>query len=148
MYGVRAIGSAFGFSTACREFNASGTFAVNDFVKDDGSTGEITVATATHKILGVANEAGTAASTGVQVNVTPYLMVIMDNDNDSDTFVATHVNQWGDFTGATQLMQVDTSDLSTTVAQLLCLEYNPQGYGFDSDISIGKFMVEEQYMKT
>ena len=148
MTGVRAIGSAFGFSPACREFNASGTFAARDFVKDDGSTGEITVATATHKILGVANEAGTSSSTDVQVNVTPYLMVLMDNDNEATTFAATHVNEWADFIGATGAMYVDSSSHSTTVAQLLCLAYNPQGYGLDSDTSIGKYMVEEQYMKT
>jgi len=143
MYGARYEGSLIGCDPVLREYNASGTFAINDFVMDDGSTGEITVATATSSILGIAQEAATAASTGVLVNITPFAKVLMDNDNAADTFAATHVNQWGDFTGATSLMQVDTSDISSTKAQLLVLEYNPQNMGYDSDTSIGLFMVAE-----
>lgn len=146
MYGARPVGSLLGISDIVREYNASGTFAQNDFVMDDGSTGEITVATAGSKILGVALEAGTSASTGVQVNVTPLLEVIMDNDNDSATFAATNVFNYGNFIGATGAMQVDTSSLSTTVAQLLCAEYNPQGYDLDSDTSIGKFQIVESHL--
>lgn len=144
MYGARYIGSMTSLSPVLMEFNASGTFAKNDYVIFDGSTGEIAVATAGVSILGIAHEAATSASTGVQVNVTPYMIVLMDNDNDSETFAVTHVGEWGDFTGATSVMVVDSNTLSSTKATLQCLAYNPQGYGFDSDTSIGKFIVVER----
>jgi hypothetical protein len=144
MTGAKVIGSLAGIDRVHMEFNAAGTFAASDFVKFDGSTGEIVVATAGASILGVAREAGVAASTGVQVDVTPLMVVLMDNDNDAETFAATHVGEWGDFTGATGAMVVNSNTLSTTRAQLQVLAYNPQGYGFDSDTSIGKFLVAER----
>jgi len=134
-----------GLPDVLMEYNAAGTFALNDFVKFDGSTGELVVATAGASILGVSKEAATSASTGVSVNVTPFLQVIMDNDNDAETFAATHVGEWADFTGATEAMQVDTNTTSTTKAQLLVLEYNPQGESYDDDTSIGKYMVAESW---
>jgi len=143
MTGVRPVGSMMGISDVLIEFNAGGTFAAQDFVAFDGS-GEITVATAGNRILGVALEAGASGTDNVLVNITPYMMVIMDNDNDSDTFAATDVGLYGNFVGATGAMQVDTDTISSSVAQLLTLEYNPQGYGLDSDTSIGKFIVFER----
>ncbi len=125
------------------EFNASGTFAANDLVMTDGSTGEIAVATAGSRLTGVALEAAISTSTGVAVNVTPFLKGIMDNDNDTETFAATHVLEWGNFIGGTGVMQVDSNTLSSSVAQLMCLEYNPKGHGYDSDTSIGMFMISE-----
>jgi len=126
------------------EFNAAGTFAAGDFVMLDGSTGEVVVATAGSSILGVALEAATNASTKVMVDITPGMVVLMDNDNDTETFAATHVGEWGDFIGATGAMQINSNTLSSTKAQLQCLEYNPQGYGLDSDTSIGLFYVAER----
>lgn len=148
MYGFIPKGSKVGLSDAFMEFNAAGTFAANDFVMPDGSTGEIVVATAGSQILGVAYEAATAASTGVQVNITPWLVGLMDNDNDAETFAATHVGEYGDFTGGTGAMQVDSNTLSTTPAQLVCLKYNPQGYGsaWDDDTSIGLFQIYEHHL--
>lgn len=144
MYGARVIKSLAGIDRVHMEFNAAGTFAASDFVMLDGSTGEVVVATAGSSILGVAREAATNASTGVQVDITPYMMVLMDNDNDAETFAATHVGEWGDFTGGTGAMQINSNTLSTTKAQLQCLAYNPKGYGFDSDTSIGLFLVAER----
>jgi hypothetical protein len=144
MYGARVIKSLIGADRVHMEFNASGTFAASDFVIFDGSTGEVTVATNGVSILGVAREAATNASTNVSIDISPYMVVLMDNDNDAETFAATHVGEWGDFTGATGAMQVDSNTLSTTKAQLQCLAYNPQGYGYDSDTSIGLFLVTER----
>jgi hypothetical protein len=144
MYGVRVIKSLSGQDRIHMEFNASGTFAANDFVIFDGSTGEVTVATAGNSILGVAKEAATSASTGVLIDITPMMVVLMDNDNDTETFAATHVGEWGNFIGGTGAMVVDSNTLSSTKAQLQCLAYNPQGYGLDSDTSIGKFFVAER----
>lgn len=146
MNGAIPVGSLLGVSDVIREFNAAGTFAQNDFVMDDGSTGEIVVATAGSKILGVAMEAGTSASTGVQVNITPFLEVIMDNDQVGGDAAATNILNYADFVGATGAMKVDTSTLSTTVAELVFVEFNPQGYGFDADESIGKFQIVESHL--
>jgi len=144
MYGAKVVGSLWGLDRVSREFNAAGTFAAGDFVMLDESTGEVVVATAGSSILGVANEAATNASTKVSVDITPGMLVLMDNDNAVETFAATHVGEWGDFTGGTGAMQVDSNTLSSTKAQVQCLEYNPQGYGFDSDTSIGLFFVAER----
>lgn len=133
-----------GIDRVHKEFNAAGTFAANDFVMFDGSTGELVVATAGSSILGVAREAATNASTNVSVDITPMMLVLMDNDNDTETFASTHIGEWGDFTGGTGAMQVNSNTLSTTKAQLQVIEYNPQGYGFDSDTSIGLFLVAER----
>ena len=146
MTGARPVGSLLGISDILKEYLGGGTFAAQDLVMMDGS-GEAIVATATSLLLGVANEAGTASSTGVQINITPYLQVIMDNDNDSTTFTAAHVGEYADFVGATAAMYVDSSSHSvTTRAELWCLEYNPQGYGLDSDVSIGKYAIVESYL--
>jgi len=144
MYGAKIVKSLVGADRVHMEFNAAGTFAVNDFVMLDGSTGEVVVATAGSSILGLAKEAATNASTGVSVDITPYMVVLMDNDNDTETFAATHVGEWGDFVGGTGAMQVNSNTLSSTKAQLQCMAYNPQGYGFDSDTSIGLFLVAER----
>jgi hypothetical protein len=143
--GAKAVGSLGPFSSVFIERDGGGTFAKEDFVKSDGS-GEVVVGTAGATILGVANEAGTSSSENVQINVTPYLVVIMDNDEVGGAFAATNVGDYGDFIGGTGAMQVDTSDLSTTKAQLYTLAYNPQGFGFDADTSVGKFLVVETEM--
>jgi hypothetical protein len=66
----------------------------------------------------------------------------MDNDNDTDTFAATDVGNYYDIVGTTGIMQVDTTTHATT-GQLLAVEYNPQGFGADSDTSLGLFCIAE-----
>ena len=144
MTGARVIKSLAGLDRIHMEFNAAGTFAANDFAIFDGSTGEVVVATAGNSILGVAREAATNASTNVSIDITPFMVVLMDNDNDTETFAATHIGEWGDFVGGTGAMVINSNTLSSTKAQLQCLAYNPQGYGYDSDTSIGKFFVAER----
>jgi hypothetical protein len=145
MYGARVIKSLSGADRVHMEFNAGGTFAANDFVKFD-SSGEIVVGTAGNGILGVAVEAGASGTDNVLIDISPYMVVLMDNDNDSHTFDAGDVGHTGNFTGGTGAMQVDTSDLADTVGQLRCLAYNPQGYGYDDDTSIGLFFVIERML--
>ena len=143
MTGVRVIKSHSGGDRVHMEFNGGGTFAANDFVKFDDS-GEIVVGTATHGILGVAKEAGTSSIDNILVDITSDMMVLMDNDQDAATFASTDVGLCADFIGATGAMQIDTSDLSSTIAQLRCASYNPQGYEYDDDVSIGLFYVVER----
>jgi len=143
MTGARVIKSLSGGDRVFMTFNAGGTFAAGDFVKFDDS-GEIVVATAGAGILGVAMEAGVDGTDGVSVDVTSDMVVLMDNDNAADTFVSTDVGLCGDFTGGTGAMVMDTSSLSSTVAGLRCIAYNPQGYGSDSDTSVGLFYVCER----
>ncbi len=143
-YGFKPCGSLLGISDVILEFNGGGTFAKFDLLTMDGS-GEVIISDAADtQNVGVALEAGTSSSTGVQVNVTPMLCVIADNDNDSTTFAAAHVGEFADVIGATGAMGIDSSSHSdTTAATMLCLEYNPQGFGVDSDTSIGKYMLFE-----
>jgi hypothetical protein len=143
MYGARVIKSLSGADRVHMEFNGGGTFAANDFVKFDDS-GEIVVGTGGTGILGVAVEAGTSSTDDILVDISPHMVVLMDNDNDSDTFAATDVGLCGDFTGGTGAMQADTDSFSSTIAGLRCLAYNPQGYGHDDDTSIGLFFVNER----
>ena len=143
MYGVRVIKSLSGADRVHIEFNAGGTFAANDFVKFDDS-GEIVVGTAGAGILGVAREAATTGTDDVQVDISPDMIVLMDNDNDGDTFVVTDIGLCGDFVGGTGAMQADTSSFSNTIANMRCIGYNPQGYGYDTDTSIGLYYVTER----
>lgn len=143
MYGARVIKSLSGADHVHMEFNASGTFAANDFVKFDDA-GEIEVGAGASAILGVTREAGASGTDNVLVDISPHMVVLMDNDNDGATFAATDIGDYADFTGSTGAQVVDTSGLGTTVANLRCLEYNPQGYGLDSDTSIGLFFVVER----
>lgn len=144
MYGARVIKSLSGGDRVHMEFDAGGTFAANDFVKFDDS-GEVVVGTAAAGILGVAREAGTSSTDNVLIDITMDMVVLMDNDLDSDTsFAKADIGLYGDFVGGTGAMQINTDTLGTTITGLLCLKNNPQGYGYDSDTSIGLFYVMER----
>ena len=142
MYGAIPVGSIAATSDVVKGFNAGGTFAANDTVMF--SSGELVVGTATSSLLGIALEAATSASTDVKVNMTPGLRVIMDNDQDSDTFAVTDVGLYGDLVGATGVQQINTDTISSTPATFFVLEFNPQGFNLDTDTSIGLFTLHEQ----
>lgn len=152
MYGARPRGSYWGLSSVYRDFIGGGTFAKYDLVMPQGTTvgtgGEIVVATAgAFNILGVAMETGANAVAGTKVDITPGLLVLMDNDNDTNTFDAGYVGQVADFIGGTGAIQVDTSSHVTGVsgvANLFCVAYNPQGMGMNADTSIGLYVVKER----
>ena len=143
MVGARTTGSLFGVASTLIERNSAGTFAADDLVKGDGSSGEAVVATAGSLVLGVAVESATSASTGVQIDATFASTVLMDNDNTGTTFAATHVDRYVDMIGGTGAIVIDTSSVNTTVATFKYLEYNPQGYGLDSDTSIARLLIME-----
>jgi hypothetical protein len=150
MYGARPLGSFIGLSTLLANVKAGGTFAKYDLVMWQGSTigqadGQVIIATAgAGRIYGVALEAGTDNETGLQVDITPAMVVLMDNDNNANTFDATMEGQKADCIGATGAMLVDTSSHAVGSAELHCLQYNPKGYGMDSDTSIGKYLIHER----
>jgi hypothetical protein len=109
--------------------------------------GYVNLAGGTERIFGVANETvvGNAAATS-QVEIIVARegdLYLVDNDNDSTTFAATHPGTYFDTTGTTGAVQVDTSS-TTTSGQLLCVEYNPKGLGVDSDTSMGLFTIAER----
>lgn len=138
-------GSGLGFSDYIREFDSNATLAASDLVNLE--SGQLEVASTGDWIGGQVLEAATSSSTGVQVNVTRGLRVVMDNDNVGTTFAATHEGQRFDITGATGAQLVDTSTADATYTgpggQLVCLEYNPQFVrgDLDTDTSVGLFMI-------
>lgn len=137
-----------GLSETALAFDSNVTSAQFDLVNIQ--SGQVEIADAGERIAGYNNQktAVTSASSDVEVVMVPFLVVIMDNDNDGTTFAATHVGDAFDITGGTGAQIVDTStttglEATANSAQLACLEYNPQGVGYDDDTSVGKFMVRE-----
>ena len=86
----------------------------------------------------VGNAGGTVK---VLVTVSEDDRYLLENDNDTTTFAATHVGTYFDLTGATGAQQVDTSTTSTT-GQLLCIGYNPGIRG--TDATYGVFQISER----
>jgi hypothetical protein len=128
---------------------ASGvTVTAGDFVFM--TAGRVTSASpAGVRLLGVAQHTVTGNAGGtnkVLVDVTPNALYAVENDNDTETFVAAHVGEYFDIIGATGAQYADTSSSSTTPAQLYCWEFNPDSpytYG-DTDNSIGIFSIAER----
>jgi len=120
------------------------TITAGDFVYFDGS-GRITNASiGTQQLLGMATQTatGTAGSVKCSVIIDPFMLYLLDNDNDTTTFAATHVGTKFDLTGATGAQLVDTNTTSTT-GSLTCIEYNPQIDPVKDDTSVGVFMINE-----
>ncbi len=147
MNGFRYVGNLFGSAeplTRRIKVADSTTITKGDSVMF--SSGRLAVGTAGSKVIGVANETLTSAATSVSFAETivarPGDLFIADNDNVGTTFAATHVGTYFDVVGATNAQQIDTST-TTTTGTWLCLEYNPQGHGLDSDVSIGLFTPAE-----
>lgn len=125
---------------------ASGvTVTAGDFVYF--ASGRITSASvAGQPLIGQVQETATGNAGGTvkaQVIVDPTMRYIVDNDNDSTTFAASHVGTKFDLIGATGAQLVDTSSTSATTGQLLCVEYNPQIDPVKSDTSVGVFVIAE-----
>jgi hypothetical protein len=111
------------------------------------SSGRLTSASiAGQAVIGLVLETATGDTDGTVkalVCVDPQMRYLLDNDNVSTTFDATHVGQKFDLTGATGAQLVDTNTNSATTGQLLCLEYNPQVDPVGDDASYGVFVVAE-----
>lgn len=144
MYNPRIVGSPNQYGTI--KVTAGEAIAKNDFVTLL-TDGQAEATGAGEGIFGIALEA--AAASGDKITVArayPGMQVMMDNDNVGTTFAATHVGARFDTTGSTGAQLVDTSSAAqdgTDTGQLFCIEYNPQGFGFDKDTSIGIFEIAE-----
>lgn len=143
MAGFIPVGSRAGISSVYADFLSGATLARYDSVKL--SSGELALGTAGDALVGVnMEESVTNASEGVQVDITPYMLVIADNDGVGGAATVANVGEYADLIGATGAQLIDTSTFSTTVATFRMTELNPQGYGFDSDTSIGLFEIAER----
>jgi hypothetical protein len=150
MYGARYIGNLNGGTSPITKrflIKASEVITKGDWITVDGATGKVDVAAADEPLLGVANETVTGNAGGTNkveiILAMPGTLFIMDNDNVAETFAQDDVGEWHAITGTTGAQQVDTNAdaaaPSSSANQVLCLEYNPQGHGLDSDTSIGLY---------
>lgn len=154
MYGAKVVGGEYEF----REFYPHEAIAAGDLVvqRTDGQVEIVDGGAETDAngdvVAGVAIKAATGASTTVPITVAVAksggrILVIMDNDNTGTTFAASHEGGNFDVTGTTGAMLVDTSTITqggtkaTSIQQLKCIKYNPQGFGFDADTSIGLYEI-------
>lgn len=123
---------------------ASGvTVTAGDFVYF--ASGRITSATvAGARLIGTVTETATgnaAGSVKANVAIDPDLRYLLQNDNIGTTFAATHVGQYFDLIGATGAQLVDTSTVSATLGQVLCLDFNPQIDPVKNDLTYGVFIL-------
>jgi len=147
MYGLKVVGARG--QVEIKAYTSGGAIAVGDPVvlKTDG---QVEKATAGDPLRGVAISKATAASQTVYIKVGSRLRVLAENDNTGTTFAATHVGGRFDIVGNSGAVLVDTSTVEqvgdgTDAGELLCLAYNPQGYGEDSNTKVGLFeVIEEQ----
>lgn len=132
-------------------------FAAREFVVTSGVTiyegdfvyfasGKVTNSSvATQRLVGMALGTATGNAAGtvkVSVCVDPNMVYLVDNDNDTTTFAATHVGTNFDLIGAAGAQLVDTSSTSTT-GSLTCIEYNPKIDPVATDTSWGLFVINE-----
>lgn len=146
-------GPLFVLAEVLRNFDSNVTAQQFDLVNVQANQFEIV--DGGEKIAGFINQKGsfTSSSTSVEVNITPFMTLVIDNDNDSATFAATDVGKVGDTIGGTGAQLLDTSSLvagvtgGTSGGQLLVLEYNPQkargDASLDADLSVALVMVKE-----
>lgn len=123
---------------------ASGvTVTAGDFVYF--ASGRITSATiGTARPIGMVIETATGNSAGTVaalVVIDNNLRFLLQQDNIGATFAVTDVGRYFNLTGATGAQLVDTSAVSATLGQVLCLEYNPQIDPVKTDTTYGVFML-------
>jgi hypothetical protein len=149
MYGAKYVGRMDGGTVPVRQFVAksSETITKGDWLSID-TAGLVDVAGADEPLLGVANQTvtGDGTKTVEVILALPGTMFLMDNDNDTETFAIGDQGEWHAIVGSTGAQQVNTNvdaeAPSSTVNQLVCLEYNPKGYRggiYDADTSIGLY---------
>ncbi len=148
VYGAKWVGNLNGgTSPIAKRFmvKAAQTLTRGDWVTVDDGTGKIDIAAADKPLMGVANETVTSNAAGTTkcevVLALPGTLWIMDTDG---TTVQTSVGEWFDVAGATGAQQVTFSSGAATPdansSQLVLIEYNPQGHGYDADTSVGLFV--------
>lgn len=146
--GARLLGAIHGpsnFATKAFKVANGVTVTKGDFVYF--ASGRITSASvAGQPLIGMVLETKTGDANGTVealVCVEPGQRYLLDNDNVGTTFAASHVGQKFDLTGATGAQLVDTSSVSQTTGQLLCVDYNPTIDPVRNDVSWGVFVIAE-----
>lgn len=147
MYGLQVVGCSDGMAQI-RKVVAGGTVTAKDPVTAK-TNGKWQFSAIGEPIGGVAINSAVDGET-LYVLAGPRLRVLMANDNIGTTFASTHKDARFDLIGATGAVLVDTSTVAQAgtaadVGQVRCLEYNPQGYGFDTDTTVGLFEIAERY---
>lgn len=108
------------------------------------SSGVAALGTAGSALIGIYEVAASSGGTA-KVNVTPFLVVIGDGDQDSTTLAATHVGTRFDLVGATGEQLIDTSTTGAS-GQFVMLEFNSDIAPYAGDASIGVFMIAEHQL--
>jgi len=120
--------------------------------------GQIEIVDAGETIAGyvVDKTAISSSSTDVQVDITPFMMLVMDSDTTGDDLAQDNIGELFDITGGTGAQIVDISETTageaaTTSSQLILVKQN-DGSNWDAgdvrdnlagDTSIGMLMVVE-----
>ena len=152
MVGYKYVGSLFsnGVQPMTRKFKVTGSTTITKGDALTLSSGKLVSGTDVDgaKIIGIANETvvGNAGGTSTcEVIVARAGDLYLADTDASGSFAATQVgtyfDQGNDATGAHQI----ADSTSGTTGGWLLVEHNPQGYGLDSDVSIGLFSPAETF---
>lgn len=145
-----------GLSEVIAKFDSNVTGEQYDLVNIQN--GQVEIADGGERVAGYVNQktAITNASEDVEVNITPFMTVIMDSDETGDSLAQDLVGEYFDITGGTGAQIVDVSETTapeTTAGsgQLVLLKQNDGDHwdagqvrdDLDSDTSIGLYMIRE-----
>jgi hypothetical protein len=150
MFGYKYVGSLYndGVQPMTRKFKITAATVVTKGDAVALSSGKLISGTDVDgaKLVGIANETvtGNAAGTNTcEIIVAKAGDLYLADTDASGSFAATQVgtyfDQGNDATGAHQIADSTTG----TTGTWLLVEHNPQGYGLDSDVSIGLFSPAE-----
>lgn len=110
------------------------------------TSGTSIVATAGQQLIGIYEKAATSSGTA-HINITPFLCVFGDSDQDGTTLAATHIGTRFDHVGTTGAMLIDSSSTGAT-GQFSMLEFNSDLPAYKGDASIALFMIVESMLYT
>lgn len=140
-----------GLGSVCKRFDSNDTSQQFDLVNIQSA--KIKVAGASQIIAGFLNQetAITNASTNCEINITPFMTIVMANNNSGAPFAATDVGNAFDITGGTGAQVIATSTRVTSMTigaptvAMRCIKYNPQGIRDDlnTNLTIGLFVIME-----
>lgn len=150
-------GSLFsGLAEVIKAFDSNVTLAQYDLVNVQNGQLEVTDAGETIAGYVVQKAAVSSSSTGVQVNITPFMQVIMDSDETNDNLAQDLIGEYFNTTGGTgaQIVDIDSTTVGenpATSAQLCLLDQNDTthwdaGQVRDSlrgDTSVGRYLIVE-----
>ena len=138
-----------GINSVYREYTKDGNAGAQGDLASLES-GVLSAASAGDFVCGVLTAAEDASATGVQVNITPFLEGVMDNDNTGTTFASTHVGSRFDIIGGTGAQVIDTSSVDNTGGNpsgtLVCTQFNFSRPPYAGDASIGLFAIVDHQL--